>query len=98
MDERRREHAQLNAVTAELQNADNAGAATQAEAASATGWRLGQTLPGKGHGRAACEKIGLPAHLSTTALGIGSGIRIGIEIGMVVGMGDTPRCTHMAAS
>lgn len=85
----------MNAVTAELQNADNAGAA-----ASATGWRLRQTLPGKGkgHGRAACEKIGLPAHLSTTALGIGSGIRIGIEIGMVVGMGDTPRCTHMAAS
>lgn len=34
VDERRREHAQLNAVTAELQNADNAGAATPAAAAA----------------------------------------------------------------
>lgn len=35
VDERRRGHAQLNAVTAELQNADNAGAAILAAATAA---------------------------------------------------------------
>lgn len=37
VDERRREHAQLNAVTAELQNADNAGAASQQQLAGGLG-------------------------------------------------------------